>query len=233
MHIKNEFNQSIGFPLNNWNPPIKPPKTNMQGTYCILEALDPEKHGKALFESIIHDNQGESWTYLPYGPFYQYEDFYRWLVKMSAEQSTVFYAILDAKSRRPIGMSSYLRITPEYGTIEIGHLHFSKLLKRTPAATEAIYLMMARVFDELGYRRCEWKCDSLNQPSRDAALRFGFKFEGIFRQDRVVKNRNRDTAWFSIIDGEWPTLKIRFQKWLSETNFDMNGNQKLRLKEII
>jgi RimJ/RimL family protein N-acetyltransferase len=132
----------------------------------------------------------------------------------------------------PIGISGYLRINPEDGSIEVGHLHFSKLLQKTPAATEAMYLMMQYAFDNLKYRRYEWKCDSLNQPSRDAALRLGFKFEGIFRQHMVRKDRNRDTAWFSIIDSEWPSLKEKFQKWLQPNNFDDHGYQRISLRDI-
>src|SRR5262249_23531809 len=139
---------------------------------------------------------------------------------------------LAAKTHLPIGKASYLRINPLHGVIEIGHLHFSKFLKRTAAATEAIYLMIQHLFDELGYRRCEWKCNALNQASRKAALRFGFKFEGIFRQNYVLKSHNRDTAWFSIIDNEWPQLKEKFQKWLDPNNFDCNGKQIIKLSDI-
>ncbi|MBV8803091.1 MAG: GNAT family N-acetyltransferase, partial [Gammaproteobacteria bacterium] len=132
----------------------------------------------------------------------------------------------------PLGIAGYLRITPNHGVIEIGHLHFSKLLKQTPLATEAIYLMLKQVFDEYKYRRCEWKCNNLNEPSHKAAKRFGFTFEGIFRQHYVFKNQNRDTAWYSIIDSEWPILKEKFEKWLHSNNFTPSGKQILKLAEI-
>jgi RimJ/RimL family protein N-acetyltransferase len=193
--------------------------------------LNPNSHATKLFDFFQADNSG--WTYLPYGPFNSYDEFCEWLVIIAKTDDPLFYSILCRKTNIPIGLASYLRINQEYGSIEIGHLHFSKNLKKTPIATEAMYLFMRYAFEELGYRRYEWKCDSLNQPSRNAAERLGFKFEGIFRQDRIYKSRNRDTAWFSVIDSEWPELKSRFQKWLSAENFDMNGNQILSLKEMI
>ena len=147
---------------------------------------------------------------------------------MSRGNDPLFYAILDQATNRAVGVAGYLRIDPRNGSIEVGHLGYSPLLQRTPAATEAMYLMMARAF-ELGYRRYEWKCDSLNEPSRAAALRLGFVFEGIFRQAVVVKGRNRDTAWFSVIDSEWPALKAAFVNWLAPDNFDEQGRQLARL----
>jgi RimJ/RimL family protein N-acetyltransferase len=231
MNIKNKFSQTIGYPIKNWQHRTVPSKSKMTGTYCQLELLDIAKHAKKLFSSLSIENDGSSWTYLPYGPFSTYEDFFLWLQKTSDLSDTVLYTILD-KHDLPIGIAGYLRINAEHGVIEIGHLHFSKLLQRTPAATEAMYLMMSYVFDELKYRRYEWKCDSLNQPSRNAAERFGFKFEGIFRQCNVFKDRNRDTAWFSLLDSEWPTIKNKFINWLDPNNFDETGNQKTRLNEI-
>jgi RimJ/RimL family protein N-acetyltransferase len=231
MNIKNEFNQIIGYPIKNWQPKAAPSISKMIGNYCELELLDIAKHAKKLFNSLSLGNDGSSWTYLPYGPFATFEDFSLWLQKTSDVSDTVLYAILG-KHGLPIGIAGYLRINPEHGAIEIGHLHFSKRLQKTPAATEAMYLMMSYVFDELGYRRYEWKCDSLNQPSRNAAERYGFKFEGIFRQCNVFKGRNRDTAWFSIIDSEWPTIKNKFINWLNPKNFDDVGNQRMRLNEM-
>lgn len=153
------------------------------------------------------------------------------LESITAEETTRTYAILSL-DHAPIGMASYLRITPEHGVIEVGDLHFSHLLRKTAAATEAMYLMMRYAFDELGYRRYEWKCNHLNTPSRNAALRLGFTFEGIFRQSNIFKNRNRDTAWFSIIDSEWPAIKDRLQKWLEPENFDNQGQQLQRLNRF-
>lgn len=232
MNEKNEFNQDVGFTVQNWLPVQRPNKITLQGQYCILEPLNIQKHSVPLFNSLSLDNQGESWTYLPYGPFDTCQNFQHWLKETIDDRDTLLYAILDPKTQTPTGICGYLRINPEHGAIEVGHLHYSKLLSRTPAATEAMYLMMVYVFDKLKYRRYEWKCNSLNHPSRNAALRLGFKFEGIFRQHNVFKNRNRDTAWFSIIDSEWPEIKSKFIKWLNQTNFDSNGNQILSLRQI-
>jgi RimJ/RimL family protein N-acetyltransferase len=231
MPKKNQFGQMLGNLVENWTFRQRPTQSSIRGQYCILEPIEISKHASKLFDAISIDNQGESWTYLPYGPFDTLSDFVDWLTLTLSENDTLLYAILDVETEQPIGISGYLRITPEHGVIEIGHLHFSKLLKRTPLATEAIYLMIQHAFDELGYRRCEWKCNALNEPSRVAAERFGFKFEGIFRQNFVFKNHNRDTAWFSIIDNEWPVLKEKFQKWLHSSNFDDVGKQILKLSE--
>lgn len=229
MAIKNEFDQLIGQPMNRWRPAIIPSKKRMLGSYSILESLNPNIHAPKLFDLFSRDDS--EWTYLPYGPFKEYDEFYVWLTAMANTHDPLFYAILDSKMI-PIGVASYSRINPNDGTIEVAHIHFSNYLKKTAAATEAMYLMMYYAFEELGYRRYEWKCDSLNQPSRNAAERLCFKFEGIFRKHMIYKNRSRDTAWFSIIDSEWPTLKLRFQKWLSPNNFDSTGNQILRLRAI-
>lgn len=229
---KNEFDQITGNEVINWSAKERPTKTRINGTFCILEPIDINKHAKHLYESLLIDNKGESWTYLPYGPFQSLEEFKVWLERTSAESDVLLYAILDIKNQLPIGVSGYLRINHEHGVVEVGHLHFSKLLQKTPAATEAMYLMMLNVFDTLQYRRYEWKCNSLNKASWDAAIRLGFKFEGIFRQSNVYKNCNRDTAWFSIIDFEWPDLNKRFKLWLDPDNFDQQGKQKLSLSEI-
>lgn len=227
---KNEFGQLIGKSLDSWAPAQLPSKKEITGNYVILERLNPAIHAKNLFDCFSIDNR--RWTYLPYGPFKNYDEFNSWLVPMADARDPLLYTIVNKISLLPVGVVSYLRISPHNGVVEIGYVHFSDLLKKTSAATEAIYLMMYYVFEELGYRRCEWKCDSLNQASRDAAERLGFTFEGIFRQDRIYKNRNRDTAWFSIIDSEWPKLRTRFERWLSPNNFDHSGKQILRLREI-
>lgn len=228
MSDKNEFNQTVGTYLPNWHAAKKPERKILQGEYCSIVPMDIKKHSKPLFENISLNNQGESWTYLPYGPFVNHEDFCVWLKTTQAESDTELYAIVNTNGQ-PIGVAGYLRINPEHGVIEIGHLHFSTLLQKTPAATEAMYLMMRYAFDDLGYRRYEWKCNTLNKPSEQAALRLGFTFEGIFRQSNVFKNRNRDTAWFSIIDSEWPDVKRKLITWLDKSNFDEQGNQKTRL----
>jgi RimJ/RimL family protein N-acetyltransferase len=232
MQQKNQFGQVLGHLVENWIPCQKPAKTILQGRYCILEPIEIDKHAIKLFNALSIDNQGASWTYLPYGPFDTRNDFKDWLAKTMSDNDALLYAILDVKTQEPIGISGYLRMNPEHGVIEIGHLHFSALLKQTSLATEAIYLMLRLAFDKYGYRRCEWKCNDLNEPSRRAAERFGFTFEGIFRQNYVFKNRNRDTAWFSVIDSEWPILKEKFEKWLNPDNFEANGKQILKLAQI-
>jgi RimJ/RimL family protein N-acetyltransferase len=203
----------------------------MQGNYCSLVPLEAERHGSQLLNCFALDSTG--WTYLPYGPFREYGEFQEWLKEMESQKDPLFYTILEPQTGEPVGLCAYLRITPEHGVIEVGHLHFSKRLKRTVGATEAMYLMMRRAFEELEYRRYEWKCDALNLPSRLAAQRLGFQFEGLFRQDRVVKERSRDTAWFSIIDKEWPKIKSSLEEWLHPDNFDSDGVQKRSLGSIL
>ncbi len=229
---KNKFSQIIGKPLNSWQQAKKPPATSMSGKYCILEALNPSQHGAGLFKSLCLASEEQSWTYLPYGPFSKIDEFQSHLQELISVSDNLIYAILDSRNNLPIGISGYLKINPMHGTIEVGHLNFSKLLRKTSAATEAMYLMMQRAFEELGYRRYEWKCNTLNQASIASAKRLGFKFEGIFRQHYVIKGHGRDTAWFSIIDSEWPEIKSKLQKWLDPSNFDHNNQQILRLKEI-
>jgi RimJ/RimL family protein N-acetyltransferase len=203
----------------------------MQGRLCRLEPLDVAKHAAALHEAHAADREGRNWTYLPYGPFASAAEYARWVEWAVAQGDPQFFAIVDGATGQPVGTASYLRIEPAMGVIEVGHLAFSPALQRRPAATEAMYLMMRRVFDELGYRRYEWKCDALNAPSRRAAERLGFRYEGTFRQAVVIKGRNRDTAWFSILDREWPALKVAFERWLDPANFDGAGAQRRRLEE--
>lgn len=171
------------------------------------------------------------WLYLPYGPFDSLQSYREWMVSFCNDSDPLFYAILDSKTTNALGVASYLRIDTNNGVIEVGHLAYSPLLQRTRTATEAMYLMMQHAF-ELGYRRYEWKCNSLNMPSRAAAERLGFTFEGIFRQAAVIKGRNRDTAWYSIIDKEWPALKQAFETWLADDNFDADGRQKVALSTL-
>jgi RimJ/RimL family protein N-acetyltransferase len=235
-HAYNHLGQPIGLPLPAWKPPEPPPRAPLDGRFCRLEPLDPERHSASLHAANSLDAEGRMWTYLPYGPFDSLDTYRAWTEEMSRRSDPLFFAIIDRTSDhggdhaggRAIGLASYLRIDPPAGSIEVGHLNYSPLLQRTPAATEAMFLMMERAFS-LGYRRYEWKCDALNAPSRAAAQRLGFSFEGIFRQAVVVKGRNRDTAWFSIIDTEWPALAHAFRRWLDPANFDPNGNQRERL----
>lgn len=228
---QNEYGQPIGLALPDWVPPPKPPREPMQGRYCRLEPLDPDRHAVVLHVIDVEDNDPRTWTYMPYGPFEDLLSFLAWINFKCLGEDPLFFAIIDLKSSQPVGVASYLRITPASGSIEVGHLHFSSRLRRTPMATEAMFLMMQRAF-ELGYRRYEWKCDSLNQPSRTAAQRLGLSFEGIFRQATVYKSRTRDTVWFAAIDSEWPALRQAFETWLHPDNFDEQGKQRTSLREL-
>jgi len=225
--------QPIGRPLPGWTPRPVPPRMPMTGRLCRLEMLDPARHAEDLWAANSLDKDGRNWTYLFVGPFAAFADYRAWLEKVAAGSDPLFHAIVDLKTGKAVGVATFMRIDPSHGVIEVGNINYSPLLQRKPAATEAMYLMMRRVFDELGYRRYEWKCDSLNAPSRAAAQRLGFQFEGIFRQAAVNKGRNRDTAWYSIIDGEWPALKQAFEQWLAPENFDAAGKQKRPLSAFI
>lgn len=223
--------QPIGFSIGDWTPPVRPPAEPMIGRYCRLERLDADRDGQSLFDAYALDSEGRNWTYLPQGPFENYAEFHIWLSGMAKLDDPYFFTIIDAESQTSVGIASYLRITPPAGSIEVGHIHYSPLLQRTPAATEAMYLMMEQAF-ALGYRRYEWKCDALNAPSRMAAQRLGLSYEGVFRQATVYKQRNRDTAWYATIDREWPDLKQAFEQWLDPNNFDNDRNQKIRLSTL-
>ncbi len=196
----------------------------------VLEPVDPPRHATELFSSS--KDAPELWKHLAYGPFANQAEFTSWLEDRSATVDPLFYAIIDRESGGARGMASFLRMEPHHGVIEIGHIWFAPVLQRTRQATEAIFILARHAFDDLGYRRLEWKCDSLNDPSRRAAERFGFVFEGVFRQHMVVKERNRDTAWYSITDGEWPVRRAAFEAWLSPENFDQEGRQRRSLAEI-
>ncbi|HAM73564.1 MAG TPA: GNAT family N-acetyltransferase [Verrucomicrobiales bacterium] len=225
----NEHGQAVGSSLPGWVSPPVPPHTPMEGRLCRLVPLDAALHGPALYAANQPDD-GSMWTYLPYGPFPDLGSYLGWLTPWGRQTDPLSWAILDAASGEPVGLAGYLRIDPANGVIEVGHLHFSPRLRRRAAATEAMFLMMGRAF-ELGYRRYEWKCDSLNAPSRRAAERLGFQFEGLFRQAIVYKGRTRDTAWYSVIDSEWAALRSRFTQWLDPGNFDLSGGQRRRLEE--
>jgi RimJ/RimL family protein N-acetyltransferase len=205
----------------------------MVGRFCRVEPLQPARHAADLFAANSLDAEGRNWTYLFQEPFTDFESYRNWLEQVAKADDPLFHTIVDLKSGKAVGVATFMRIDRAHGVIEVGNINYSPLLQKTPAATEAMFLMMARVFDELGYRRYEWKCDSLNAPSRAAALRLGFKYEGLFRQAVVYKGRNRDTAWFSIIDAEWPALKRAYQQWLAPENFDAEGRQRRGLAELI
>ncbi|WP_199053371.1 GNAT family N-acetyltransferase [Aquitalea sp. ASV15] len=228
----NALGQLHGLPLPQWQPCPQPQPVVLHGQYCRLEPLSVARHGEALYAAMQRDVEGANWTYLPYGPFADQASYRQWLSSMEGLADPQFYAIVDAGSGQALGLASYLRIDPANGVIEVGHLNFSPLLQRTPAATEAMYLMMRHAF-ALGYRRYEWKCNALNLPSRRAAERLGFLFEGLFRQAMISKGRNRDTAWYSILDGEWPMVRQLLEQWLSADNFDAAGQQRQSLTALM
>ena len=227
----NALGQPIGFPLPDWRAPPEPPREPMAGRYCRVEPLDPERHARQLHAANMQDPSGRAFTYLSVGPFATFEAYREWMNAACLGRDPLFHAIVDGASGKAVGVASYLRIDPGNGVIEVGNINYSPLLKRTRAATEAMYLMMRRVFD-LGYRRYEWKCDALNAASRAAAQRLGFSYEGIFRRAVVYKGRNRDTAWYAMIDAEWPSLDAAYTRWLHPDNFDAAGAQRLRLSDL-
>jgi RimJ/RimL family protein N-acetyltransferase len=235
--LMNELGQPVGHPVPAWTPRPLPTAAVLKGRYCRLERLDADQHAEELFAADQLDTRGGSWTYLPYGPFGTLADYRPWVEQVSGGGDPMFYAIIDTDpaaagsvSERAVGVLSYLRLQPEIGLIEIGHVHYSPLLQRHRAATDAQYLLASHAFDELGYRRLEWKCDALNAPSRAAATRLGFTYEGTFRQAALVKGRNRDTAWYSITDAEWPAVRDRLTSWLHPDNFDAEGQQRTPLR---
>jgi RimJ/RimL family protein N-acetyltransferase len=227
----NALGQPLGWRVDGWTAPPFPPREPMVGRTCRLEPLDAAAHAAQLHEANRRDRDGANWTYLPYGPFETLDAYATWAAAVAAAADPQFYAVIDLATGKPVGVASYLRIDPVAGSIEVGHIHYSPLLQRTVAATEAMYLMMKRAFD-LGYRRYEWKCNALNAPSRAAAMRLGFSYEGIFRQARVDKSRNRDTAWYAMIDSEWPALDVAFRRWLDPSNFDGQGRQRVSLSAL-
>lgn len=227
----NSFGQPIGEPVIEWQPPMLPPKAEMPGHYCRLAPLDPERDTRPLWDAYALEAEPRNWTYLFHGPYGSLDEFAAWVDSAASTADPLFFAVIDHATARAVGVAAYLRVAPAAGSIEVGHINFSPLLQRTPAATEAMYLMMRHAF-ELGYRRYEWKCDALNAPSRAAAERLGLTFEGIFRQALVYKGRNRDSAWYATIDKEWPRLKTAFEQWLAPDNFDTHGTQRQRLSEL-
>lgn len=227
----NHLGQEIGFPVADWTAPPAPSIDIMPGRFCRLERLVPARHAADLFEANNVDAEGRMWTYLPYGPFASINEYSIWLEAMAGKLDPMFYAIIDSATDRAVGLGSYLRIDPANGSIEVGHLAYSPLLQRRTAATEAMFLMMQYAF-ELGYRRYEWKCNALNEPSKTAALRLGFAYEGTLRQVTIVKGHNRDTAWYSILDSEWPALRAAYHRWLEPSNFSADGTQVKSLSEM-
>lgn len=227
MSHQTEHGDPIGAPVTDWTPPPLPTRFRLEGQYCRLEPLALE-HADALHEAHAQDAGGRNFTYLLEGPFDR-EEFRNWVWRAAGTADPMHYTILVAD--RPVGTASYLRIAPAAGSIEVGNIQFSPLLQRTRAATEAMYLMMRWAF-EAGYRRYEWKCNSLNAPSRRAAQRLGLSYEGVFRQALIVRGRNRDTAWYAGIDSEWPAIRRAMETWLAPENFDAEGRQKQSLTDL-
>ena len=226
MDRTNPFGQKVGLPIEGWTTRPLPERTTIEGRYCRLEPLAAARHAEALLRAFSEAPDGRDWTYLPDDPPGDAQAFRDIVAKMELSPDPLHFAIIVAGE--PVGRAALMRMDPGNGAIEIGHIAFAPKLKRTRAGTEAIVLLMRRSF-ELGYRRLEWKCDSRNEPSRSAARRYGFTFEGIFRQAVVTKGRNRDTAWFSLLDREWPAVGRRVSAWLAPENFDAEGRQKTAL----
>ncbi len=223
--------KEIGWDGGGWQPPPRPRRVRLSGAYAVLEPLDPERHAEHLHSAYREDVEGEIWDYLPYGPFDSLPAFREWAAAAAETEDPLFFAIRDRDREQFGGVASFLRIKPESGSIEVGHINLSPSLQRTRAATESMFLMMRWAF-EAGYRRYEWKCNALNRRSRRSAARLGLSYEGVFRQATISKGRNRDTAWFAAVDGEWPRLRSAFETWLSPGNFDESGGQKRSLASL-
>ncbi|AAV96419.1 GNAT family N-acetyltransferase [Ruegeria pomeroyi] len=226
---RNELGQPIGAALPHWRGCPRPERQRMEGSFARLEPLSAARHGADLWHAFAADTEGHGWTYLPFGPFDDQAGMTAFLEAMSKTEDPLYFAICDRASGRAQGIASYMRIQPEHGVIEVGGIAFAPVLQRSRMATEAMFLMMAHAFDTLGYRRYEWKCDALNAPSRRAAERFGFSYDGRFEQAIVYKGRNRDTAWYSILNRDWPKLRQRFVDWLAPENFTSDGQQRNKL----
>ena len=221
--------ERLGVPVPDWTPPPAPPREPIEGRYVRVEPIDPDRHAAELYEA--NRVSDAIWDYLPAGPFDTFAAYREWMDETCLGDDPLFHAVIDKADGKAKGVASYLRIAPAAGSIEVGHINYSKPLQRTRAGTEAMYLLMKRAF-ELGYRRYEWKCNALNAGSRRLAQRLGLSYEGVFRQALVVKGRNRDTAWYAAIDGEWPVLETAFATWLDPENFDADGRQRRSLSDL-
>lgn len=224
MNTFNQFGQPIGEELVDWQPRQHPDRVVLNGRYCRLEPLRVE-HAGALFAAYQQAEDTRSWTWLLREPDTTIAEYSQWIASVCELSDPIHFAVIDNQTQLPVGSLALMRIDPKNGVVEVGHVHFSPLMSRSPLSTEAQYLLMRYVFEGLGYRRYEWKCNSLNEPSRRAALRLGFQYEGRFRQALVVKGHNRDTDWFSILDKEWQALECAFQNWLATDNFTADGKQ--------
>jgi len=228
----NDWGQPLGAAMPDWQPCPRPQGEVLNGDYCRLEPLDAARHGRELFAAYAMAGDGRDWTWLPVEPFDDEAQYLAFATACQHSTDYVHFAVIDQQTNRAVGTLALMRIEPGHGVMEVGYVVFSPLLKQTRMATEAHYLLMCYAFDRLGYRRYEWKCDSCNQPSRQAALRLGFQYEGTFRQMMVYKGRSRDTCWFSIIDSEWPQVKAGFERWLAADNFTPDGTQRRKLDAL-
>ena len=214
------------------SPAQRPERVALPGRVVTLRPFDAASQAEALYEATHGAEREDLWRYMGDGPFAGFDAYQAAFEKKEKSVDPLFWAIVDNATHLPVGQASYLRIEPAHRSIEVGNIIFSPALQRSPGATEAMYLMARYAFDDLGYRRYEWKCNALNQPSRRAALRLGFMFEGVFRQHMIIKGRNRDTAWFSMLDSEWPLRRANFERWLAPSNFDEMGLQRLSLSRL-
>ena len=228
----NDYGQPVGFPLPDWQPRAWPSYETFTGDYCRLEPLSAERHGRELYAAYALAEDGRDWTYMFAEPFADEAAYITYARQLENGRDPMHFAVIEPVSNRAVGSLALMRIDATNGSVEIGHVAFSPLLKQTRMATEAHYLLMRYAFEQLGYRRYEWKCDSCNQPSRNAAQRLGFQFEGTFRQAIVYKGRSRDTCWFSIIDSDWPQVKQGFERWLAAENFTAEGTQREKLEAL-
>jgi RimJ/RimL family protein N-acetyltransferase len=230
--VINHVDQPLGEALQ-WRPARRPERREHRGRHVVVRPLDPNADAEPLY-ALSHAPTGDPsiWTYLYEQPFADLATYRHHLEAKTTGEDPIFLVISDARDGRPLGQVSYMSIEPDHGSIELGNIWFSPQLQRTPAATEAIFLLAAHAFDDLGYRRLEWKCNALNAPSRNAALRYGFLYEGLFLQHRVIKGRNRDTAWFAITDRRWPAVRAAFETWLAPGNFGPDGTQTRSLREL-
>jgi RimJ/RimL family protein N-acetyltransferase len=220
-------------PLVDAHPAKRPERATMKGRWVTLVPLDAEKHSEALYAGSHGETRTSVWAYLPYGPFANAASFAADIEVKAHSGDPLFFAVVDNDSGRAVGYQSLMRIDPPNRVIEIGHIMYTPAMQRTAGATEAQYLFAQYVFEALGNRRYEWKCDNFNAPSKRAAERFGFSFEGVFRQHMIVKGRNRDTAWFAMLDSEWPARRNAYERWLEPGNFDKDGRQKLKLSKLM
>src|ERR1700685_450469 len=229
--VLNPSDQPIGEPVDT-RPARRPERIILSGRAVTLVPLSADAHADALFDGANGGDKDRVWTYLFDGPYTDRAVFRANIEAKAKSEDPLFFAIVDNASGKPLGYQTFLRIEPLHRVIEVGNILYTPAMQRTIGATEAQYLFASHVFDDLGYRRYEWKCNNLNAPSKRAALRYGFSFEGVFRQHMIVKGRNRDTAWFAMLDSQWPARRDAFTRWLAPENFDAEGRQKVSLASL-